>query len=395
MVVPGLAEVARVTFVQKGGRVRLLEWQGREILIREGIAVPEGEVVTEPAEARRVAERLKRPVVLKAQVPVGGRGKAGGIRLARTPEEAEAVARGLLGQSLKGFPVEKLLVVEAVEANAEHYLGLILDRSARMPLFLYSSRGGMDIEEVARESPELVSKVHIPPLEGPAAFRLRRLFALAPKDLRPALMDVAQKLWSAFLRYEANLLEINPLAEREGQLLALDAKVIIDEDHSPGPQFQGFEEAQVDLVEAEAKKAGMSYVRLDGDIGILGNGAGLVMATLDLVVQAGGRPANFLDIGGGARAERVKTGIELILRDERVRVLFVNVFGGITRCDEVARGVVEAQHSRSLPVVIRLVGTNEEEGQRILASAGFVPVRTMEEGAAKAVALAKEARCAQ
>ncbi len=395
MVVPGLAEVARVTFVQKGGRVRLLEWQGREILIREGIAVPEGEVVTEPAEARRVAERLKRPVVLKAQVPVGGRGKAGGIRLARTPEEAEAVARGLLGQSLKGFPVEKLLVVEAVEANAEHYLGLILDRSARMPLFLYSSRGGVDIEEVARESPELVSKVHIPPLEGPAAFRLRRLFALAPKDLRPALMDVAQKLWSAFLRYEANLLEINPLAEREGQLLALDAKVIIDEDHSPGPQFQGFEEAQVDLVEAEAKKAGMSYVRLDGDIGILGNGAGLVMATLDLVVQAGGRPANFLDIGGGARAERVKTGIELIPRDERVKVLFVNVFGGITRCDEVARGVVEAQHSRSLPVVIRLVGTNEEEGQRILASAGFVPVRTMEEGAAKAVALAKEARCAQ
>lgn len=390
-----MAEVARVTFVQKGGRVRLLEWQGREILIREGIAVPEGEVVTEPAEARRVAERLGRPVVLKAQVPVGGRGKAGGIRLARTPEEAEAVARGLLGQSLKGFPVKKLLVVEAVEANAEHYLGLILDRSARMPLFLYSSRGGVDIEEVARENPELVSKVRIPPLEGPAAFRLRRLFALAPKDLRPALMDVAQKLWSAFLRYEANLLEINPLAEREGQLLALDAKVIIDEDHSPGPQFQGFEEAQVDLVEAEAKKAGMSYVRLDGDIGILGNGAGLVMATLDLVVQAGGRPANFLDIGGGARAERVKTGIELILRDEQVRVLFVNVFGGITRCDEVARGVVEALHSRSLPVVIRLVGTNEEEGQRILASAGFVPVRTMEEGAAKAVALAKEARCAQ
>ena len=374
--------------------MRLLEWQGREILAREGIPVPEGEVVDDPKEAGRVAERLGRPVVLKAQVPVGGRGKAGGIQLARTPKEAEKIAQALLGSAIKGIPVRKLLVVEAVEVQAEHYLGIIVDRSFRMPLFLYSPRGGVDIEEVAKESPQLVSRVHVPPLEGPATFRLRRLFSLAPKTLQPALIEVAKKLWSAFLHYEANLVEINPLAECNGRLLALDAKIIVDDDHSPGPQFAGLAEEVVDPLEAEARKAGMSYVRLDGDIGILGNGAGLVMATLDLVSQAGGRPANFLDIGGGARAERVKAGIDLILRDGRAKVLFVNVFGGITRCDEVARGVVEAVSGKNIPVVIRLVGTNEEEGRKILAAAGFVPVRTMEEGAAKAVALAKEARCA-
>lgn len=374
--------------------MRLLEWQGRAILAREGISVPEGEVVASPEEAARVAERLGRPVVLKAQVPVGGRGKAGGIRLAQTPTEAKEIAQALLGSTVKGIPVRKLLVVEAVKPEAEHYLGIIVDRSSRMPLFLYSPKGGVDIEEVAKESPELLKKVPVPPLEGPATFRLRRLFSLAPKSLQPALIDVAKKLWSAFLRYEATLLEINPLAECDGKLLALDAKVIIDDDHSPGPQFEGLAEEVVDPLEAEARRAGMSYVRLDGDIGILGNGAGLVMATLDLVAQSGGRPANFLDIGGGARAERVKAGIDLILRDGRAKVLFVNVFGGITRCDEVARGVVEALKGKPIPVVIRLVGTNEEEGRRILAEAGFVPVRTMEEGAARAVELAKEARCA-
>lgn len=373
--------------------MRLLEWQGREILAREGIPAPQGEVVTTPGEAHAVAERLGCPVVLKAQVPVGGRGKAGGIQVVQSPDMAEEVARTLLGTTLKGFPVERLLVVEAVKAQAEHYLGILLDRSARMPLFLYSPKGGVDIEELAKENPELVSKVHVPPLEGPLSFRLRRLFALAPKRLQVPLMELAKKVWSVFVRYEASLVEINPLAERDGGLLALDAKVILDDDHSPGPQFAGLSQAVTDPLEAQARQAGMSYVRLDGEIGILGNGAGLVMATLDLVAQAGGRPANFLDIGGGARAERVKTGIDLILRDGRAKVLFVNVFGGITRCDEVARGVVEALQGKDIPVVIRLVGTNEGEGRRILAAAGLVPVKTMEEGAAKAVELAKEAGC--
>ncbi|MDW8126325.1 MAG: ADP-forming succinate--CoA ligase subunit beta [Candidatus Bipolaricaulota bacterium] len=375
--------------------MRLLEWQGREVLAKAGIPVPDGEVAAHPKEVERIAARLGRPVVVKAQVPVGGRGKAGGIRLAKTPKEAEEVARALLGSTIKGIRVEKLLVVEAMEPRAEHYLGILLDRSARMPLFLYSPQGGVEIEEVARQNPELVSRVHIPPLEGPASFRLRKLFALAPKGLQPTLLDVAKKLWSVFVAYEAHLVEINPLAELDGRFVALDAKIIVDDDHSPGPQFAELGEEVADPLEAAARKAGMSYVRLDGNIGILGNGAGLVMATLDLVAQAGGRPANFLDIGGGARAERVKTGIDLILRDGRAKVLFVNVFGGITRCDEVARGVLEALQNREIPVVIRLVGTNEEEGRRILASAGFIPVRTMEEGAAKAVAIAKEAECAR
>lgn len=374
--------------------MRLLEWQGREILSREGIAVPAGEVVATPAEARAVAERLGRPVVLKAQVPVGGRGKAGGIRPAQTPDEAEAIAQEMLGKPVLGMTVNKLLVVEAVEPAAEHYLGLTIDRRARMPLFLYSPKGGVEIEEVAKETPNLVRTAHVPPLEGPLAFRLRRLFSLAPKTLQPALIETAKKLWSAFVRYEAQLVEINPLGEVEGQLVGLDAKIIVADDHSPGPQFVGLAEEVVDALEAEARKLGMSYVRLDGDIGILGNGAGLVMATLDLVAQAGGRPANFLDIGGGARAERVKAGVELILRDGRAKVLFVNVFGGITRCDEVAKGLVEALAGKSIPVVIRLVGTNEEEGRKILAKAGLFPVREMAEGAAKAVALAKEGKCA-
>lgn len=369
--------------------MRLLEWQGREILAQAGMAVPEGGLARTPAEARRIAENLGRAVVLKAQVPVGGRGKAGGIRLAQTPEEAERLAQEMLGSTLKGLLVDSLLVVEALHPSAEHYLGITLDRSRRMPILLYSPQGGVEIEEVARRSPELLSRVHVPPLEGPAGFRLRRLLSLAPAPLRPALADAAKKLWHVFTAYECHLAEINPLAEVDGKLVALDAKLILDDDHTPGPQFAGLSEAVVDPLEAEAKAAGMSYVRLDGEIGILGNGAGLVMATLDLVAQAGGRPANFLDIGGGARAERVKKGVEIILKDGRAKVLFVNVFGGITRCDEVARGLVEALRGQNIPVVIRLVGTNEEEGRRILAEAGFVPVRTMEEGAARAVELSK------
>lgn len=367
--------------------MRLLEWQGREVLAKAGIPVPEGRLARTAEEAKEIAEELGRPVVLKAQVPVGGRGKAGGILLAQSPEEAKAKALSLLGKELKGLRVESLLVVEAVRPEGEHYLSITLDRSRRMPIALYSPRGGVDIEEVARESPEAIGRVHIPPLEGPSSFRLRRLLFLAPKDLRPGLVNLTKALWDCFCTYEAQLVEINPLAQLGDQLLALDAKVILDDDHSPGPQFAGLAEASPDPLEAEARAAGMSYVRLDGDIGILGNGAGLVMATLDLVAQAGGKPANFLDIGGGARAERVRTGIDLILRDGRAKVLFVNVFGGITRCDEVAQGVVEALRGRSIPVVIRLVGTNEEEGRRILSQAGLVPVKTMEEGARRAVAL--------
>jgi succinyl-CoA synthetase beta subunit len=331
------------------------------------------------------------PVVLKAQVPVGGRGKAGGIRTAHDPTEARKIASEMLGSKLKGLSVTEILVVEAAQARSEHYLAVTLDRRSRAPVMIYSPRGGVDIEEVARTDPASIRQVLIPPLEGPLPFRLRQLLALARPELRKPLGEIAAKLYHVFTRYEANLAEINPLAETDRGLVSLDAKLILDDDHRPGEQFAGLADAVVDPLEADARAMGMSYVRLDGGIGILGNGAGLVMATLDVVTSAGGRPANFLDIGGGARAERVRKGVELILRDGKARVLFVNVFGGITRCDEVAQGVVEATQAVRLPTVIRLTGTNEAEGRAVLSRAGLTPVRTMEEGAARAVALAKEA----
>ena len=371
--------------------MRLLEWQGRDILERAGIPVPSGGVVRTPDEARGAASAVGGPVVLKAQVPVGGRGKAGGIRSAGNPDEAARVAAEMLGSQLKGLTVGELLVVQAVRTTAEHYLSVTLDRRTRAPVMIYSPRGGVDIEEVARTDPEAIRQVHIPPLEGPLSFRLRSLLSLAPPELRKPLAEIAHKLYGVFVRFEANLAEINPLAVTDRGLVALDAKLILDDDHRPGEQFAGLADAVVDPLEADARAVGMSYVRLDGDIGILGNGAGLVMATLDLVAHAGGKPANFLDIGGGARAERVRKGVELILRDGKATVLFVNVFGGITRCDEVAQGVVEATSGLGLPLVIRLTGTNEADGRAVLSRAGLTPVLTMEQGAAQAVALAKEA----
>ncbi len=369
--------------------MRLVEWQGRLVLEKMGFPVPRGGVARTPAQAGELARAAGKPVVLKAQVPVGGRGKAGGIRRVQTPEEAERTARDMLGSDLKGFKVQELLVVEALEVKAEHYLGITIDRRTRAPVLIYSPRGGVDIEEVARVEPQALRKVVVPPLEGPLSFRLRQLVALAPAHLRGSLAHLAARLYETFCLYEANLVEINPLAEVDAGLVALDAKIIVDEDHRPGPQFEGLADAGGDPLEREAKKAGMSYVRLEGEVGVLGNGAGLVMATLDLVSHAGGRPANFLDIGGGARAERVRKGLEIIAQDGRARVLFVNVFGGITRCDEVARGIVDARKDFPFPMVIRLVGTNEPEGRDILAQAGLVSVATMEEGAARAVALAQ------
>jgi len=373
--------------------VRLLEWQSRELLAELGIPVPEGCVVASSDEARDAVANIGRPSVLKAQVPTGGRGKAGGIRRVDSPQEAEKVADELLQLSIRGFRVDSLLVVAASEVGAEHYLGITVDRRRGVPVFIYSSAGGVDIEEAARSAPGSVHKEPVPALEGLQPFRLRRLLAGAPQALKKDLARIARQLYSVFDRYEANLAEINPLAETSEGLLALDAKIIIDDDHRPGTQFEGLVEFAQDPLEAEAEAAGFSYVGLDGDVGVIGNGAGLVMATLDLVAAAGGSPANFLDIGGGARAERVRAAVELVRRSGKANVLFVNVFGGITRCDEVARGVIEgvSDHGRSLPVVVRLSGTNAAEGARALDEAGLVPVASMEDGAARAVAMAREA----
>jgi len=371
--------------------VRLLEWQGRDLMAQAGIPVPRGDVVRSAQEARRVAQEIAAPVVLKAQVPIGGRGKAGGIRTATEPDEAQAVAELLLGSEIRSYPVHEVMVVAAAQVEAEHYLSLTLDRRRRSAVFIYSPTGGVDIEDVARTSPDRVRQVTVPTLEGLLPFRLRRLFEPAPRNLRKELSAVAGKLFSMFSSYEAQLVEINPLAETDQGLLALDAKMIIDDDHRPGAQFEGLAEADHDPLEAEAAEADLHYVGLDGDIGIIGNGAGLVMSTLDLVSQAGGRPANFLDIGGGASSDRVARALDIVTRERDLRALLINVFGGITRCDEVARGIIDAKGyiPQGLPVVVRLTGTNAAQGRVILSEAGLVPVATMEEGATQAVALAK------
>lgn len=371
--------------------MRLLEWQSRELLEQAGIPVPGGRVAGSPEEAEAVVAELGRPCVLKAQVPIGGRGKAGGIRRVDSPQEAEKIAGELFQMKIRGFKVASLLVVAASEVGAEHYLGITVDRRRGVPVFIYSPSGGVDIEEAARSSPGSVHQQPVPVLEGLQPFRLRRLLASAPTPLKKDLARVARQLYSVFDRYEANLAEINPLAETSEGLLALDAKIVIGDDHRPGPQFEGLVEFAQDPLEAEAEAAGFSYVGLDGDVGVIGNGAGLVMATLDLVAAAGGSPANFLDIGGGARAERVRAAVELVRRSGKANVLFVNVFGGITRCDEVARGVIEgvSEHGSSLPVVVRLSGTNAAEGARALDEAGLVPVASMEDGATRAVALSR------
>ncbi len=388
---PATTSTVMLNGERKGGPVRLLEWQGRDLMAQAGIPVPSGALVRTPQEAREVAQKIDAPVVLKAQVPVGGRGKAGGIRTASDPTAASAEAAALLSMHVKGYPVRELLVVAAAQVQTEHYLSITVDRKRRCPLFIYSAAGGVDIEEVARTRPDDIRQVPVPALEGVLPFRLRRLLEPAPVSVRKALGTVAQQLYQLFVHYEAQLVEINPLAETDRGLLALDAKVILDEDHRPGPQFEGLAEADSDPLETEAAEAGLHYVRLDGDIGVIGNGAGLVMATLDLVAQAGGRSANFLDIGGGARADRVKTALDIVTREGKLRALLINVFGGITRCDEVAKGIGQATQSlpSDLPVVVRLTGTNAAEGRDILSQAGLVSVASMEEGAEQAVRLAR------
>ncbi len=364
--------------------MKLLEYQGRELFRRVGLPVPVGQLASSPEEAKKIARALSLPVVIKAQVAAGGRGKAGGIQIAQTPEEAESHTKRILGMSIQGEPVRSVLVTQAVEIKHEYYLGLTIDRAARRPVLIFSTQGGVDIEEIARSSPQSIHRCHISPLEGLHDYQSRHLLfqAQVPKEEIGALLDITQKLYRAFTEYRAHLVEINPLAVTpKGQIWALDAKFILDDDDLPA-QIPGGEPQ--DPLERAAQKYDLQYVKLDGEIGIIGNGAGLVMATLDLVRLKGGRPANFLDIGGGASAEQMKRALELVLSDSKVRGVFINIFGGITRCDLVAQGIIEAKktlHVR-IPMVVRLVGTNEAEGRKLLGQiTGITAVSGMEEGA--------------
>lgn len=376
--------------------MKLHEYQSKAIFNRNGIPIPEGKVASSAQEAREAAEQLGRKVVVKSQVLVGGRGKAGGIKLASTPEEAEQVAAQILSMQIKGLPVRKVLVDEAIDIAREIYLGIVVDRASRRATMMASSAGGMEIEEVARTTPEKIIRVPIDPAYGLMDYQARQL-ALdvgVDKSLVRDFTKIAQGLYRAFAATDASLAEINPLVVTgDNKLIAADGKIVIDDNglsrHPDLEQLRDIDEESPS--ERQARKAGLSYVKLDGNIGCMVNGAGLAMATMDVIKFYGGEPANFLDIGGGAKADKVKAALEIILSDPNVKAILFNIFGGITRGDEVARGIADGLkeiHTR-VPMIARIVGTNAEEGRRILADANMITAETLEEGAQKAVAAAK------
>ena len=377
----------------------LHEYQGKELFRRFGIPVSDGVLATTPAEARAAAESLGGPVVVKAQVLIGGRGKAGGIKLASTPDEAEARAGEILGMDIRGHTVAKLWIERASDIAREYYLSLTFDRSAKKPLFMFTTQGGVDIEEVAATNADALVKLHVDPLEGCHPWHARRLvYAAGVSDPgeQKQIAAIVVKLYDAFVGADAMLCEINPLiVTPDGEVRALDSKFTVDDNalfrHSDIAEMRDV--AGADPLEALAREKGVTYVKLDGDVGVLGNGAGLTMSTVDVVTFAGGRPANFCDLGGGGDAQGVVDALEVIMSDAQVRSIFFNIFGGITRCDEVARGILQAVEQMGLeqPIVVRLDGTNAEEGRRILSEASLPNLHaeaTMLDGARRAVELA-------
>lgn len=378
----------------------LLEYQGKSLFARIGVPVPVGRVATTPTEAQRAAEEIGGRVVVKAQVQVGGRGKAGGIKLAETPPEAHDHALAILGMDIKGHTVHKVWVESASNIKAEYYASFTLDRSAKKHLGMISAQGGVDIEEVAATEPEAVVKVHIDPVMGLTHWQATEMVYRAnldPEAARGAIV-LLKKLYQAFVEFDCDLVEVNPLIlTDEGDVVALDAKVALDENgFFRHPDFPALaDDHEIPPVEKMAKERDLNFIKLDGDIGIIGNGAGLVMSTLDVVFLVGGRASNFLDVGGGAGADTITAALEILMQDPSVKSVLINIFGGITRCDLVAQGVLEAFERLDLPwpIVVRLDGTNATEGREILArveSEQLIPAATMREAAEKAVALAKE-----
>lgn len=379
--------------------MKLHEYQSKAIFSKYGIRIPKGVLCASADEVRRAAADIGKKVVVKAQVLVGGRGKAGGVKLASTPDEAENAAEQILTMQIKGVPVHKVLVDEAINIAHELYLGIVVDRSTRRATLMASSAGGMDIEQVARETPEKIVRVAIDPALGLQEYQARATaFALGfDKSLVREFAVIAQNLYRVFVDSDASLVEINPLViTGENKLLAADGKIILDDNalyrHTDLEQLRDVEEESPE--EKQARKVGLSYVKLEGNIGCMVNGAGLAMATMDVIKFYGGEPANFLDIGGGAKADKVKAALEIILSDPNVRAVLFNIFGGITRGDEVAQGIVDGlkEIKTKVPMVARIVGTNAEEGLKILANAHMITAESLEEGAQKAVEAAKSYR---
>jgi succinyl-CoA synthetase beta subunit len=380
--------------------LKLLEYEAKEVFRRYGVSLGASAVAATPEEARDAFTKINKPVVVKAQVGVGGRGKAGGIKPADTPQQAYDVAKQILAMRIKDLPIRKVLVEERLTIQHEVYLGVIVDRAARCFTILASSEGGVNIEEVAAKTPEKIVKHNVDPLRG---FRSYNANAVAKRlgyggKKMQQLGDILQKLYKVAYEMDAELTEINPLVETADGFIAADARLNVDNNalyrhkELEAKYLESFE-GELTPREMEARAMDLTYVELNGDIGIIGNGAGLTMATLDTVMLYGGRAGNFLDLGGGASPERIGKAVEFVLKDSRVKALFVNVLGGITRCDDTAKGIIDARTKLkdTKPIVVRMMGTNEEEGKRLLHASGIETNDTMEEAAQKAVKLAKGA----
>lgn len=376
--------------------MKLHEYQSKQLFAKYGVPIPKGRVAATAAEAKQIASELGGRVVIKSQVLVGGRGKAGGIKLANDPNEAEQLADKILAMEIKGLPVRKVLVDEASSIDQEIYLGITNDRAAKKPVIMASAAGGVDIEEVAATHPEKIIKVHVDPLLGIKEYQTRDVAAGIdlPRNLWKDFSNILRGLWQAYNENDATLAEINPLViTKDGRLVALDGKMIIDDNalfrHPDLAEMRDLDEEAPS--ETEARRYGLTFIKLDGNIGCMVNGAGLAMATMDITKYFGGAPANFLDIGGGAGADKVAAAMRIILADPNVKAILINIFGGITRCDEVARGIIAAMEEvkPNVPMVVRLVGTNAEEGRELLANANMITAETLADAAQKSVAAAQ------
>jgi len=379
--------------------MKFFEYQSKSIFSRYGIPIPKGRLAPNAGIANHIYEDLKSDVIIKAQVLAGGRGKAGGVRLAKTSEQVEEIATEILSLTIKGLPVKKILVEEAIKIQQEFFLAVVTDKDKESPVLMASKFGGVDIEDITQENPENITCIPIDPLVGLQVFQVRSA-ALAielPKLLWEDFILIMLKLWQLYQEIDADSVEINPLVISEGnKLVALDAKITVDDNALfRHPELTELSDLEVeDQIEAEAKKYGLSYVKLTGNIGCMVNGAGLAMATLDLLNQYGGKPANFLDIGGGASAERVAAGLKILMEDKRLKVILVNIFGGITRCDEVAKGFLTVLENKEMdtPIIIRLAGTNAKEGLALLQSSNLMVANTLVEAVKTSVQLAKGKR---
>ena len=372
--------------------MKIHEADARAIFTKFGMPVPPSRLALNAEDARRAAEEIGCPVVVKAQVLVGGRGKAGGVKLAATSAEAAEKAKAILGMDIKGITVKKVLVARAVDIKQEFYVGMVIDRRSRRPLMMVSPAGGIDIEEVARTRPEKIIKVVVDPAFGIMPFQLRRMTSAlsADKEIAKKIGGILTSLYTAFMGVDASLAEINPLVVTPtGEVWAIDAKINLDD--SSLYRQKGVadlrDESEEEAGEVEARAAGLSFVKLEGSIGCIVNGAGLAMATMDMIKHFGGEPANFLDIGGSSSPDKVLAAMKIILRDRNVKSILINIFGGITRCDDVALGLIEARKQLGLdiPLVVRLTGTNEERAREILKGTPLIPAATMDEGVKRAI----------